>query len=184
MFSVKVGLNLLPKPGSYIVTIHASSGEGGKPELLHAIQINILPHETYQLPKAVIFVDGQTTSDPVEEFLEVSFDRQLKFDGTKSQSESHIIEYSWDFADQQTASGPTVTHQYARGTDATFPVLVIKTADGFMAASFIQIQEKDKLQNPSDTKTQTISKNIMVVAAVLLTISVGIFLFKKSRVKK
>lgn len=113
----------------------------------------------------------------------IGFDKQLEFDGTKSQSPSQIIEYSWDFGDQKLASGPTVTHRYTPGSDAVFPVLLIKSADGFIAASFIQIQEKDRLQNSSDTKTQDISRNIIVSAGILLALSLGIFLFRKSKSK-
>ncbi|EKD90925.1 MAG: hypothetical protein ACD_30C00056G0002 [uncultured bacterium] len=136
------------KTGSYIVKVEVSAG-GQTPQILQTTLINIVPDKNYQLPKAVISVNGWSgTGDPTKEFLETKFDKDFNFDGSKSISSSKITEYIWDFGDQTSGTGVMVTHRYDTNPYAVFPVLRIKTEDGFIADSMVQIKEGNPATNP------------------------------------
>lgn len=170
------------KPGSYLLTIHVTSLENKKPQLLDSLLLNILPNTFYMLPKASISVGGWTSSDPQTDILETSFDKELTFDGTKSQSSSEIVTYSWDFGDQQSAEGAKVTHRYTPDTDTVLPVLMVKNADGFIAAAYVQINNKRGVQNQSGIKN-SVQGSILAGTAALIGILLGVFLFIKYRSK-
>lgn len=119
--------------GSYIIKIYADDGTTPKPQLIESALINILPDKNYQLPQAKITVNGQQSQDPLTDILKFNFQDQLNFEcGEK--------DCFWDFGDQKSASGPKQTHQYPADLSQVFVVLRVKDSNGFLADSFVEIQ--------------------------------------------
>src|SRR5574337_885091 len=52
--------HIYTKMGSYILKIYADDNTTPKPQLIESVLINVLPDKSYQLPKAIIKVNGQT----------------------------------------------------------------------------------------------------------------------------
>lgn len=132
------------KIGSYILKIYADDKTTPEPQLLESVLINVLPDKNYQLPQSVIKVNGQVSKDPLVDILNFSFQKPLSFDAASSKSSSPIMEYFWDFGDQKSAIGATQTHSYPSDLSQVFVVLRIKTADGFISDSFVEIQNQDQ----------------------------------------
>lgn len=177
------------KIGSYIVDIYADDGTIPQSQLLEKVLINILPNQDYKLPQSKILLNGKETNDSLIDILQFSFKNPLQFDG--SSSTGKISSYSWDFGDQKSASGVSVSHQYAKDLTQAFVVLRIKDSNGFIADSFIEVQNSDLKGesvlfnlgksgqlNKSDTPSQL--KYSLIVLGVLI----GIFLIKKFYLKR
>jgi hypothetical protein len=131
------------KAGSFILKIMADSGEGTGPQLLQSTFINIIPTTDYKLPQAIIEVNGWMSKDPLTDVLDTKFNQDFKFSAEKSQpGSSEIVEYFWDLGDGNTAKGAEITHNYSTNPYTVFPILRIKTQDGFISDSFIQIKDK------------------------------------------
>ena len=164
------------KTGSYILKIEVSAG-GQPPQILQTTLINIVPDKNYQLPKSVISVNGyEGGGDPTKDFLESKFDMDFNFDGSKSTASSKISEYIWDFGDQTSGTGQKITHRYDTNPYAVFPVLRIKTEDGFIADSMVQIKEGDRAANP--LAGESLQEKLFVGVFLLLIIYGGYFLVK------
>ncbi len=133
--------------GSYIVKVYADDGTTPKPQLIESVLINILPDKSYQLPQAIITVNGKQSKDLLTDILQFSFKNQLNFDGSKSSSQNSIVEYFWDFGDQKSSSGSTQTHSYPSDLSQTFVVLRVKDQNGFLADQFVEIQNSLNEQN-------------------------------------
>ena len=135
------------KIGSYIVKIYADDGTTPKPQLLESVLVNVLPasptggpDKNYQLPKAVIKVNGQQSRDPLTDILQFNFQDKLQFECSKS-------DCFWDFGDQKSGFGPTQTHEYPSDLSQVFVVLRVKDENGFIADNFVEIQNSLNRQN-------------------------------------
>ncbi len=141
------------KIGSYILAIYADDGVTVKPQIFESILVNILPSKDYQLPKAVIKINSKQVNDPLTDISRFDFENQIKFDATASVANSgKIVEYFWDFGDQQSSSSAITSHSYdkSRGQGQFFPVLRVKDANGFIADTFAEIENPNNLtRNPS-----------------------------------
>lgn len=135
------------KIGSYIIKIYADDGTTPKPQLIESVLINILPDKNSELPQAKIFVNGKSSKDPLTDILQFSFQDKLELDGSKSSTQNSIAEYFWDFGDQKSAFGPIQTHQYSANLSQVFVVLRVKDKNGFLADSFVEIQNGLNRQN-------------------------------------
>lgn len=132
------------KPGTYFIDIYAESGEGYGPQLLQSTAINVLPNPGYKLPKAVIEVNGKQSKDPLLDTIDVNFSGKQEFNGSKSDpGSSRITQYLWDMGDMTSREGPELIYGYIQNPYTVFPVLRIKTEDGFIADSFIQIKDEN-----------------------------------------
>lgn len=183
------------KPGSYTLKINADDNSGVGPQLLQSIFIDIVPSKDYNLPKSVISVNDWTSKDPLTDILQDKFDKDFSFEGSKSSGGSaKITEYFWDFGDGSSATGPKVTHRYTTNPYTVFPVLRIKTTDGFIADSFVQIKDSPNLGvNSNTTNNQTSSKivkqsNVMPYlltgVGILVLIAIVWVILRKKRQRK
>ncbi len=145
------------KIGSYFLTVDAYDGTTPKPQILESVLVNILPNSQYQLPKAVIKVNGQGTTDPLTDIKIFPFDQNLQLDGTSSTApSSRIVSYFWDFGDQQSSTEPSPTHFFSKNQTQVFPVLRVKDANGFIADSYIEVENQQNVaikgSNPLDSQ--------------------------------
>lgn len=166
------------KPGTYFLEIKADSGDGGEPQVLQSTAINILPDQNYKLPKSVIEINGKTSSDPLLDIIEVDFNKQIKFDGTKSDSgSSEITEFFWDLGNQTSKAAPEFTFKYDENPYAIFPVLRIKTKDGFISDSYVQLSEPVKNSSSGTFNKPAFFdlKTIAIAAGISLVLTFVIF---------
>lgn len=131
------------KPGSYVLVINATTQSDPKPQLIQSMLLNISLSKDFKLPKALFKVNNFQSKDPLTDILNTSLRKDLKFDASISESSSPITEYLWDFGDGTTGKGSKVTHKYTNNPYTVFPVLRIKTADGFISDAFMQITDEN-----------------------------------------
>ncbi len=162
------------KPGTYTIEIKADSGDGAEPQLLQSTMINILPDKDYQLPMSVIEVNGGIVKDPLLDLIDVKFSNEISFKSKSKAGSSEIAEIFWDLGDQTSNTNSEFKYKYADNPYTVFPVLRIKTKDGFIADSFIQI--KDEAAFSEDNGTFGAFKNngdinwIVIVSAILISL--------------
>ncbi len=157
------------KMGSYILTINVTSPDTNQPQLLQSVLMNILPNKNYQLPQSTITVNGQKAKDPLTDVLKISFDQKINFDSSLSKSSSPITSYFWDFGDGETSANPKDTHHYNSEVHQYFPLLRIKTADGFLADSFVEVESDETVPstfNSSNNKKMVDPKLAMGVGGL------------------
>ena len=173
------------KPGTYFLSIKADSGEGFEPQLLQSTAINILPDKNYQLPKAVIKVNGKQSADPLTDIIGTDFKKEVSFDAAGSEpGSSTIVEYFWDLGDQASKTEKNFAYHYKENPYAVFPLLRVKTKDGFIADAFVQLSEKNigsnELQGQTNSSNPLNWKVIISSAIFLLASATTIFwVFKK-----
>ncbi len=169
------------RKGSYVLTLKADAGDSMGPLVIQSVMLNIVPDKNYQLPKSNIVVNGWESKDPLTDMLESSFEAEYKFDGSKSSGgSSKIVEYFWDFGDGKSGEGPKANHRYTTNPYTVFPLLRVKTEDGFIADSFVQIKDKGALANNPGVVAKdnpTVKKpGILKVVFIGAGILVGIYL--------
>jgi hypothetical protein len=131
------------KPGTYFVAIKADSGQGFEPQSLQSTAINILPDKNYVLPKAIIEINGKRSEDPLLDIVDVNFSKSINFDASKTEKgTAEINEYLWDLGDQNFRTGISFNYLYKEDPYTVFPVLRVKTVDGFISDAFIQIKDE------------------------------------------
>ena len=176
------------KPGTYFSELKVDSGSGfGPPQVLQSTAINILPNKDYKLPKAIIEVNGQQSKDPLLDLIDVNFSEKQNFNAGKSEAgSSKIVEYYWDLGDGNYEQGLDISYRYQENPYTVFPVLRIKTGDGFISDAFVQI--KDETTFNSGSTDMGASRNFWVLAgifgvsitlAAVLTWAIYAFVLKK-----
>ncbi len=175
-------------PGSYILIITAKSEDnsGLEPQLIQSMQINISPSKDYKLPKAIFKINNFQAKDPLTDIYNASFKMEFKFDGTMSEASSPITEYIWDFGDGQIGKGAKVTHKYTTNPYTVFPVLRIKTSDGFISDTFMQITDENSYDAVSSKNK--LPKENPLIYAYLGILGLGvlgsiIFILRKTKKK-
>lgn len=132
------------KAGTYFVNLKIDSEKGSAGgQTLQITAVNIVPTEDYKLPKAVIEVNGKKSEDPLTDIIDVDFEENQTFSAAASEGgSSPITEYFWDLGDTQNAVGSKNIYSYQNNPYTVFPVLRIKTADGFIADAYVQIKDE------------------------------------------
>jgi len=176
------------KLGSYVLKIDAQYQNVSGAQLFQSIILNILPDTNYKLPKAVMAINGKTPTDPLTDLINIPFGETVRFDAAKSSGgSSGIVSYYWDFGDSKSGTGQTVTHTYDKTLvqQQVFPVLRVKTAAGFIADSFAEIDNKGVA---SVSKVSRVSRAFnytwVVGAGLVILVGGGIFLRRKRRGKR
>lgn len=137
--------------GSYIIKIYADDGITPKPQIIESVLVNVVPNNNYKLPQAKIMVEGRESKDPLTDILSLDFKGALSLDGSKSVSENSITEYFWDFGDQKSGVGPTQNHTYPTDLSQVFILLRVKDKNGFLADSFVEVQNSQNNQTNAAT---------------------------------
>lgn len=182
------------KIGSYIMAIYAEDNLTKKPQLFESALINILPNANYQLPKAIIKISGKTSKDPLTDILRFNLNQTLKFDATTSVSANKITDYLWDFGDRLSSTEGKVNHNYSKtlvnGQGQVFPVLRVKDANGFIADTFVEVENQNYFQktlpgNQASPSAKTSRPNQLKFTLIGLAILfAAIFLGRRFLVKK
>lgn len=175
------------KIGTYFAEVKVDSGSGfGGPQNLQSTAINVLPFEGYRLPKAIFEVNGKGAADPLIDIIDVDFSKRQTFSASKSEAgSSPITEYTWDLGDGNEAKGPELVYQYKENPYTVFPVLRIKTADGFITDAYLQIKDETAFESSSSSS----SKEKVFMLLGIMALSAGIaavlsFLIYKFILKK
>ncbi len=154
------------KIGSYILTIQIKNAPSFVTPFpaypFESVLINILPNATYRLPQAIISANGQTVSDPLTGNVWLDLNKKVSFDASSSQKGSApIVSYVWDFADTTTSNQKTVSHTYDPTTAQIYPMLRVKDANGFIADTFVEIDNERVTSGGFVSQKITSPKNIL-----------------------
>ncbi len=140
-----------PKFGSVILDIYADDKTTPTPQIIEKVMLNIVPSLDYQLPQAIISVNGKTSKDPLTDILKFNFGEELNLDAENSLVSGKIVSFLWDLGDQSSSDKAQTTHTYAKDLTQVFPVLRIKDAKGFISDSFVELQNQSLTQTTALT---------------------------------
>jgi hypothetical protein len=181
------------KIGSYFILINAQY-QKEQTQIIQSVLLNIVPSKDFQLPQAIIKINGQKSKDPLTDILKFDFQNPIQFDATESKSSTQITSYTWDFGDRQSSSNATVSHSYDTKQIQVFPVLRIKDSNGFIADNFLELENKKLTDQPDNNtqasstpqsvqqpKTDFLDKLKIPAAIVLGLILLGVILYIKKR---
>ncbi len=139
------------KTGSYILilTINLYTQNNHIPtQFVDSFLIHVVPYKNYNtLPTALIKVNGKVVEDPLTETLDIDLSSPIAFDASDSHSSSEIVEYIWNFGDDQTATKKTITHTYDQVYYVT-AVLRVRDKSGFIGESFVEMRNKKNDSSP------------------------------------
>jgi hypothetical protein len=179
------------KMGSFIIDVYANDGTTPTPQLIEKVIINILPDKNYQLPQAVIKVNGQQSQDPLTDVLRFSLKQPIKLDaGGSTAKSSQITSYFWDYGDQKSTKDPITTHAYQKDLTQVFPVLRVTDSNGFISDTFVEIENPDQSNTKglsaslppgqfsnSSSKSPSSKQLIFIAILTVVLITLGGFLY-------
>ncbi len=174
------------KSGSFFLVINAQYQQEHS-QLLQSMLINILPSKNYKLPKAVIKVDNFTPLDPLTDIYSVRPSSKLTFDASGSNGgDSKIESYFWDFGDENSGTKIQDIHVFDKKYAQVFPVIRVKTQDGFIADSFMEIKMDPNasispLVNMATKKNNDLSDSWKNIIGVIIGIIIFIIIIFFSR---
>jgi len=176
-------------PGSFLLKIYADDGSVPTPQLLESALINVLPNKDYQLPQAIIKVNGQTSRDPLTDVLHFPMGDEFNFDATSSKaSSSSIKSYFWDWGDQKSSTISSDKHSYPKDTTQVFIVLRVTDNNGFYADNFVEVENgkyvagENSSQSTSSPvqKTKASSPKWIYLAAIILLLGILLIMVRLS----
>jgi hypothetical protein len=175
--------HIYKKPGTYVLNIFINTplGETINRELFQSILLHVLPNKSYMLPQAKIMVNKLKSSDP----FELSLDKELIFNASDSTAQTSIKEIIWDFGDGMSAKGKQVAHTYdiqKNPVTLVFVTLRVITTDGFIADSFVQINNTSEKNNSLENKRKN-STLPYVIGTSFIGVALCILLFMYLRKK-
>lgn len=143
------------KPGAYLLKVMVDDGTTPEPQLIQSTLINILPNQSYQIPKAVIKINGQTYDSTLNNVVEVPFNQPITFDATASQTKSSQIKsYFWDFGDQTSSDQAVAQHSY-QSQQPVNVVLRVTDSNGFFNDFYVSLQDQSLSSNqPTPSSNQ------------------------------
>lgn len=183
------------KPGSYLVVIMAQYG-ADPPQLMQSTLINILPDRNYQLPKAVIRVNGQESNNNPQNRIKLNFGQQVELDGQLSQAQSSkVVSYEWNLDNTETSKEVVTSVTFHPELDRLYPVLKIIDENGFIAYGIVGLENGGFFaQNPIGFITnraldkQPLPVKLGIGIIILLVIYVVVFgtakLLRNKKTKK
>lgn len=130
------------KPGSYIVKVNVDIPVQNAKGTIEAVKINILPYEGYKLPKAVISLEGKSTSVNVP--FNYDSNQPLHFDAHDSTpGSSRIVSYKWDFDDNNVSSNDIAAiHTYDPQYDGSIALLRVSDQAGFFSDTYVLVKNR------------------------------------------
>ncbi|HWY80241.1 MAG TPA: PKD domain-containing protein [Candidatus Sulfotelmatobacter sp.] len=169
--------HIYKKIGSYILilTINVSYDQYLPPtQFIDSYFLNILPQKEYQgLPQAVIKLNGQVVNDSLSnKTIHVNFKSPILFNATSSRTTSPIIQYLWDFGDDQTGTKPVMQHNYYQGQntyDNAIVVLQIQDKNGFISDTFIRLYNDPSIKNNTDAIIKNNKSPFIATLTILLS---------------
>ncbi len=182
------------KPGSYLITIHASYGEGD-PQLVQSTLVNILADKNYQLPQAVIQINGKPVANDPKKPVKVLLNQPIELDGLSSQAGVKIVKYEWDLDSNDLPEGAVVRTNYNNSFDRVYPALKITDENGFISYAVVSLERADqnffkatwfKISDWANSNQQTIELALVLFPLLLFSpilILVGIKWLKDKKAK-
>lgn len=171
--------HIYTQPGPYLLKLMVDDGTTPEPQVIQTTLINILPNQSYRLPKAVIKINGQTYDSTLNNVIDIPFNQPITFDATASQSDSsQINSYFWDFGDQTSSDQAIVLHTY-QSQQAVNVVLRVTDSNGFFNDFYVQLQDRNlssSAPQPSSNQTNALPFRIIPLLAIPLA---GIFWYFK-----
>jgi hypothetical protein len=162
------------KPGSYILGVYIESKLFDEPKLYKTVLFHILPNKDYQLPKAVIEVNGQVIREGSQEVIKTSFREPVRLGAMRSVAgTSELVEYVWDLSDRSMSKEATLSHSYNQASYNAKPILRVKDKNGFISDAYVEILNLDTSGgNKEAVINETRSKNsyhVLLLVVVLLS---------------
>jgi hypothetical protein len=182
------------KPGSYISSTYAvPQGESqADPVLLQATLIHIVSETDYAIPKAVITVNGQEIRDSLLNIVNLPLNKPITFDASNSISKTKIVSYQWDFGDKvfKETKEPKITYHYQLenykyGLPLAFVVLRVKDENGFIADTYVQINNTATRTDASQASDKNKSNLLLIgtIFGAVVIIIVSFITVKKRKSK-
>ncbi len=180
------------KAGSYLSSTYAVlQGEPQtEPVLLQTTMIHIVSDKDYAIPKAIISVNGQQIRDTLVDIMYLPLSKPVIFDASKSTSGSKIVSYQWDFGDKvfKETKESKITYQYRLenykyGLPLAFVVLRVKDENGFIADTYVQINNTTTRTFASQT-TDKKNGNLLVISTIIEFLIIIIIIVSFITVKK
>lgn len=134
------------KSGPYILTIQAAYANDPL-ELIESAHITILPSPSYQLPRALLSVNGQSVIDPLRDTPHLAFADPIHLDGSASTGVGPL-KYIWDSGDNHTGTDSTFTSNYSAAAQVMFPILRVVDSNGFYSDTYAQIYNTGQPATP------------------------------------
>ena len=148
------------KMGTYILSIDAGYLENGQevgPTLMQSVLIQILPNNNYQLPKAIIKVNGKAEErDPSKNVFELNLKDEIGFDASESKApSSKITSYLWSFADGKISKSVVAKHIFLESPTFINPALRVTDENGFFNDAYVGIKNNPKMVNVMYAQSQS-----------------------------
>ncbi len=121
-------------PGSYFLRVTMTNNQSGD----NASQTIPVTVDKIPIPKMNITFENVTG--------------KATFNGNASIDNGSIVQYEWDFGDNQFATGSNVSHTYANITQLYFPMLTVVDNQGFRDTEYFAIPA---VENPELWQNQT-----------------------------
>lgn len=181
------------KIGTYILRLYADYGQEefkNNPQVIDTVYLNILPNKDYQLPNSIITVNDKKITNP-QASLNLDLNNEIKFGVADNKSSSKIVQYNWDFSDDQASSQTSNVHKYKLPQYFATPMLRVKDANEFWADSYVRIVNSGKNEATADSSTavggpnlNNILKSAGLPVVVILILALGFLGAKKYSDKK
>lgn len=174
------------KPGSYFLKITADYGgyedEFTKP-IIQDMLLHVLPNANYQLPQAVISINGKTSSDPLTDIFSFKPKTRLTFDAAKSiTGDAKITSYKWDTGTGEERKEKSFTLSYSPDDIVyVFPMLRITTDDNFISDTYVQIENVQDSTTPQNSSFPIIT--LLIGVNVIVMGTGAYFLLRKPKKK-
>jgi hypothetical protein len=130
-------------PGSYLITIHAVYGNEA-PQLVQSTLVNVLSDKNYQLPQAVIQINGKPVVNDPKKPIKVLLNQSIELDGISSKASGKIIKYEWDLDNNDLQEGATVRINYNNSFNRVYPALKITDEYGFIYYAIVALERADQ----------------------------------------
>ncbi len=180
------------KMGSYVLKINAAYTENDQkvgPQLIQSVLLQVLPDEKYQLPRAIIKVNGrQEDKDPLKNVFELNLKDEIVFDASESKApSSKIVSTLWSFTDGGVSKELLVKHRFITPPEFVNPALRVADANGFFTDAYVGIKNNSKKvnviyseQQPKADKHKYVVYTLVFMGGVLLVGFLTRFFIKRS----
>ncbi len=180
------------EPGSYLITIHASYGNEA-PQLVQSTLVNVLSDKNYQLPKAVIQVNGKSVVNDPKKPVKVLLNQAIELDGISSGASGKIVKYEWDLDSNDLPEGVVIRTNYNNSFDRVYPALKITDENGFISYAIVGLERADqnffkatwfKISDWANSNQQTIELAFVLFPLLLFSpilVLVGLKWWKQKR---
>ncbi len=175
------------KPGSYLIILEGKSPLDASYLTLDTVQIDVVPHDSYLLPKPAMFI-GTDSNNPTKPVVFVS--------KATVDSSTRLKSVLWDFGDIRLSSGKQATHTFSDLDQYGIASVINRVIDqnGIIADVAVKVENVDSVLSLKPLATSsadliTIGKSsdvpkeknmtwILVGAVLVVIVLAGFFVFR------